>query len=236
MGNKENQRKMINKIWEGDSEKKPYTLKQKLTDHKPTEEEWLEVVSSFKSKLEKVKEEKSRLTDFMKNEEQFEKLCIERKNIEGQLSHAQKEVDKQREDRDLLSTELEMSKQQKEKAMDELKVLQSTRPSFFIYLFNKTVRTHYKRALNSTLAEYNQLIEDIAKQKNALHELDLKVDKLSKVQERCQKDYDKVILKHTQLLEVTEAARQELKMAYADASFWERIEQKKCKKFPLGTQ
>lgn len=226
MGNKENQRKMINKTWEGDSEKKPYTLKQKLTDHKPTEEEWLEVVSSFKSKLEKVKEEKSRLTDFMKNEEQFEKLCIERKNIEGQLSHAQKEVDKQREDRDLLSTELEMSKQQKEKAMDELKVLQSTRPSFFIYLFNKTVRTHYKRALNSTLAEYNQLIEDIAKQKNALHELDLKVDKLSKVQERCQKDYDKVILKHTQLLEVTEAARQELKMAYADASFWERIESK----------
>ena len=92
--------------------------------------------------------------------------------------------------------------------------------------FNKTVRTHYKRALNSTLAEYNQLIENIAKQKNALHELDLKVDKLSKLQEQCQKDYDKVILKHTQLLEVTEAARQELKMAYADASFWERIESK----------
>ncbi len=59
LGNKENQRKLIGCIWNGNSEKETYTLKQHLADYKPTEEEWLGVVSSFERKLSEVKAEKS---------------------------------------------------------------------------------------------------------------------------------------------------------------------------------
>ncbi|MFK2673514.1 hypothetical protein ACIXS0_05790 [Bacteroides fragilis] len=52
--------------------------------------------------------------------------------------------------------------------MTELKLLQSTRPGFFIYWFNKTVRTQYKKALTATLTKYNQLSEEITKQKTSL--------------------------------------------------------------------
>ena len=55
MGNKENQRKLIYSIWDGDSEEESYTLKQQLKDYKPTEEEWLNIVVSFKNKLDKIR-------------------------------------------------------------------------------------------------------------------------------------------------------------------------------------
>ena len=108
--------------------------------------------------------------------------------------------------------------------MTELKLLQSTRPGFFIHWFNKTVRTQYKKALTATLTKYNQLSEEITKQKTSLQALDLRVEKQRKIQEQSQKDYDRINSDYARLSELTEAARQELKGAYADASFWKQIE------------
>ncbi|MFK2719076.1 AAA domain-containing protein [Bacteroides fragilis] len=155
MGNKENQRKLIYSIWDGDSEEESYTLKQQLKDYKPTEEEWLNIVVSFKNKLGEVEIEKSRLTGFMKDAESIEKLRIQLEDAESHLSHVDKELEGLLEEKNLLSTEIKRGKQQKEDAMTELKLLQSTRPGFFIYWFNKTVRTQYKKALTATLTKYN---------------------------------------------------------------------------------
>lgn len=224
MGNKENQRKLIYSIWDGDSEEESYTLKQQLKDYKPTEEEWLNIVVSFKNKLEEVEIEKSRLTGFMKDAESIEKLRIQLEDAESHLSHVDKELEGLLEEKNLLSTEIKRGKQQKEDAMTELKLLQSTRPGFFIYWFNKTVRTQYKKALTATLTKYNQLSEEITKQKTSLQALDLRVEKQRKIQEQSQKDYDRINSDYARLSELTEAARQELKGAYADASFWKQIE------------
>ena len=226
MGNKENQRKLIYSIWDGDSEEESYTLKQQLKDYKPTEEEWLNIVVSFKNKLEEVEIEKSRLTGFMKDAESIEKLRIQLEDAESHLSHVDKELEGLHEEKNLLSTEIKRGKQQKEDAMTELKLLQSTRPGFFIYWFNKTVRTQYKKALTATLTKYNQLSEEITKQKTSLQALDLRVEKQRKIQEQSQKDYDRINSDYARLSELTEAARQELKGAYADASFWKQIESK----------
>ena len=137
MGNKENQRKLIYSIWDGDSEEESYTLKQQLKDYKPTEEEWLNIVVSFKNKLEEVEIEKSRLTGFMKDAESIEKLRIQLEDAESHLSHVDKELEGLLEEKNLLSTEIKRGKQQKEDAMTELKLLQSTPASLSIGLIKR---------------------------------------------------------------------------------------------------
>lgn len=226
MGNKENQRKLIYNIWDGDSEEKRYTLKEQLKGYKPTEAEWLNVVTSFKNKLEEVETEKSRLTGFMKDAEHIEKLRTQCEDAENRLSHASKELDGLLEEKGLLSVEIKRGRQRKEDAMAELKLLQSTRPGFFIYWFNKAVRTQYKKALTTAFTEYNQLSEEITKQKTLLEALNLRVEKQRKIQEQSRKEYDRLNGDYVRLLESAEAARQELKGAYADASFWKQIETK----------
>ena len=166
------------------------------------------------------------LLGFMKDAESIEKLRIQLEDAESHLSHVDKELEGLLEEKNLLSTEIKRGKQQKEDAMTELKLLQSTRPGFFIYWFNKTVRTQYKKALTATLTKYNQLSEEITKQKTSLQALDLRVEKQRKIQEQSQKDYDRINSDYARLSELTEAARQELKGAYADASFWKQIESK----------
>lgn len=226
MGNKENQRKLIYSIWNGDAEEEGYTLKQQLKDYKPTEEEWLNVIASFKNKLEEVEAEKSRLTGFMKDAENIEKFRIRLEDAENHLSHAGKELDGLLEEKDLVSLEIERGRRRKEDAMAELKLLQSTRPGFFIYWFNKAVQTQYKKALTAAFSEYNQLTEDISRQKTLLQTLDLRAEKQRKLQIQSQKEYDRINSDYARLSKSTEAARQELKGAYADASFWQRIESK----------
>ena len=226
MGNKENQRKLIYSIWDGDSEKETYTLKQHLKNHKPTKEEWLNIVASFKNKFEEVETEKSRLTGFMKDAENLEKLRIRLEEAESYLSHVSEELDGLLEEKGLLSAEIERGKQQKEDAMVELKLLQSNRPGFFIYWFNKAVRTQYKKALTAAFSEYNQLSEEITKQKALLQTLGLRTEKQRKIQEQSQKEYNRLNGDYAQLSKSIEAARQELKGAYADASYWQRIESK----------
>lgn len=226
MGNKENQRKLIYSIWDSASEGERYTLKQQLKDCKPTEEKWLNVVASFKKKLKEVEAEKSRLTGFMKDAEKIEKLRTQREDAENHLSNAGKEVNELLEEKDSLSAKIERSKLQKEDALTELNKLQSNRPSFFVYWFNKTIRTQYKKALIAAFSEYNQSTEDIIKQKTLLQALDLRTERQRKIQAQSQKDYDRINSDYARLLESTEAARQELNGAYADASFWQRIESK----------
>lgn len=225
MGNKDNQRKLIYRIWEGDSEKETYTLKQKLR-YKPTEEEWQNAVSLFKNKLRAVEEEKSRLTGFMKEAEILEKLGTQRAEAENRLLQAAKELDKQLEVENSLSAALETGRQRKEKAMAELKLLQSTRPGFFLYWFNKTVRTHYKQALTSALSEYNRMTEEMATRERARQDLALRIEEVKKIREQSRKEYDRINNEYVRLSASAEAARQELKGAYADASFWQRIESK----------
>lgn len=188
MGNKENQRKLIYSIWDGDSEEKRYTLKQQLKDYKPTEEEWLNVVASFKNKLKEVETEKSRLTDFMKDEENIEKLRIQLEDVESHLSHASKELNEVLEEKGLLSAEIERNRQGKEDATAELKLLKSTRPGFFIYWFNKAVRIQYKKALSAAFSEYNQLSEEISRQETLSQALDLHVEKQKKYKNKAKRN------------------------------------------------
>ena len=226
LGNKENQRKLIGSIWNGNSEKETYTLKQQLADYKPTEEEWLNVVSSFKKKLHEVGEEKSRLTGFMKDEENREKIRIQCEDAENRLTFDKEELNKRENASALLSAEIEEGMRRSDEIKSEMQLLQSTRPGFFTYWFSKEVRTQYKKAVASVLSEYNRQTETIAEQKARLQALYSEIEKLKKRQEKSKKDYDKVNALYTRLVDSTEKTRQELKGAYADAEFWKQIESK----------
>lgn len=226
LGNKENQRKLIGCIWNGNSEKETYTLKQHLADYKPTEEEWLGVVSSFERKLSEVKAEKSRLTGFMQNAENIEKIRLKQEDIAYRLTVDEKELDTRIEASNLLSAEIDESRRRREEVKTEMQLLQSTRPSFFTYWFSKDVRTQYKKAVASVLSEYNISGERLARQNAELQKLCTEIETLKSKWEKSKREHDEIDEQYKLLLNSVEKAREELKGAYADASFWQRIESK----------
>ena len=226
LGNKENQRKLIGCIWNGNSEKETYTLKQHLADYKPTEEEWLGVVSSFERKLSEVKAEKSRLTGFMQNAENIEKIRLKLEDIAYRLTVDEKELDTRIEASNLLSAEIDESRRRREEVKTEMQLLQSTRPSFFTYWFSKDVRTQYKKAVASVLSEYNISGERLARQNAELQKLCTEIETLKSKWEKSKREHDEIDEQYKLLLNSVEKAREELKGTYADASFWQRIESK----------
>lgn len=226
LGNKENQRKLIGCIWNGNSEKETYTLKQHLADYNPTEEEWLGVVSSFERKLSEVKAEKSRLTGFMQNAENIEKIRLKLEDIAYRLTVDEKELDTRIEASNLLSAEIDESRRRREEVKTEMQLLQSTRPSFFTYWFSKDVRTQYKKAVASVLSEYNISGERLARQNAELQKLCTEIETLKSKWEKSKREHDEIDEQYKLLLNSVEKAREELKGAYADASFWQRIESK----------
>lgn len=226
LGNKENQRKLIGCIWNGNSEKETYTLKQHLADYKPTEEEWLGVVSSFERKLSEVKAEKSRLTGFMQNAENIEKIRLKLEDIAYRLTVDEKELDTRIEASNLLSAEIDESRRRREEVKTEMQLLQSTRPGFFTYWFSKDVRTQYKKAVASVLSEYNISGERLARQNAELQKLCTEIETLKSKWEKSKREHDEIDEQYKLLLNSVEKAREELKGAYADASFWQRIESK----------
>lgn len=226
LGNKENQRKLIGCIWNGNSEKETYTLKQHLADYKPTEEEWLGVVSSFERKLSEVKAEKSRLTGFMQNAENIEKIRLKLEDIAYRLTVDEKELDTRIEASNLLSAEIDESRRRREEVKTEMQLLQSTRPGFFTYWFSKEVRTQYKKAVASVLSEYNISGERLARQNAELQKLCTEIETLKSKWEKSKREHDEIDEQYKLLLNSVEKAREELKGAYADASFWQRIESK----------
>lgn len=226
LGNKENQRKLIGSIWNGNSKKDTYTLKKQLDDYKPSKEEWLDAVSSFKKKLGKVEAEKKRLTHIRKEAGSIEQLRIKCKEAENSLTSADDNLSVQEKAFNLLADEIEKNKQRRDEIKSEMQLLQSTRPRFFTFWFSKEVRTQYKKAVASVLSEYNSLTECITKQNFELQRLSVEVDRLKEKQKQCKRDYDKLVQQYALLKESTEKARSELKGAYADASFWQEIESK----------
>lgn len=226
LGNKENQRKLIGCIWNGNSEKETYTLKQHLADYKPTEEEWLGVVSSFERKLSEVKAEKSRLTGFMQNAENIEKIRLKLEDIAYRLTVDEKELDTRIEASNLLSAEIDESRRRREEVKTEMQLLQSTRPGFFTYWFSKEVRTQYKKAVASVLSEYNISGERLVRQNAELQKLCTEIETLKSKWEKSKREHDEIDEQYKLLLNSVEKAREELKGAYADASFWQRIESK----------
>lgn len=226
LGNKENQRKLIRSIWDGNSKEETYTLKRYLADHEPTKAEWQEVVSSFKRKLSEVKAEKSRLANLKNDAESMEKIHLQREEAANRLAFDEKAFNKQELALHSFADELEKSRQRREEVKSEIDLLQSARPGFFTYWFSKETRTHYKKAVVSTFTEYNELTAKITELKNASQEHSLRLEQLKKEQEQSLRDYDQINNEYEQLLDSTEKARLELKGAYADASFWQRIESK----------
>lgn len=226
LGNKENQRKLIGCIWNGNSEKETYTLKQHLADYKPTEEEWLGVVSSFERKLSEVKAEKSRLTGFMQNAENIEKILLKLEDIAYRLTVDEKELDTRIEVSNLLSAEIDESRRRREEVKTEMQLLRSTRPGFFTYWFSKEVRTQYKKAVASVLSEYNISGERLARQNAELQKLCTEIETLKSKWEKSKREHDEIDEQYKLLLNSVEKVREELKGAYADASFWQRIESK----------
>lgn len=226
LGNKENQRKLIGCIWNGNSEKETYTLKQHLADYKPTEEVWLGVVSSFERKLSEVKAEKSRLTGFMQNAENIERIRLKLEDIAYRLTVDEKELDTRIEASNLLSAEIDESRRRREEVKTEMQLLQSTRPGFFTYWFSKEVRTQYKKAVASVLSEYNISGERLVRQNAELQKLCTEIETLKSKWEKSKREHDEIDEQYKLLLNSVEKAREELKGAYADASFWQRIESK----------
>lgn len=162
----------------------------------------------------------------MKEAESVELIRIKCEEAKNSLVSAENDLNTQNRTINLLADEIEKNKQRRDEIKNEMQLLQSTRPGFFTYWFSKEIRTQYKKAVASVFSEYNSLTESIAEQNDELQALCVVVDRLKEKQKQCKYDYDKIVQQYAQLNESTEEARSELKGAYADDSFWEKIESK----------
>jgi superfamily I DNA and/or RNA helicase len=225
MGNKENRGNLTTNLWFNQDETKQ-DLKQYLNNSGKSIEDWVSAKADFSNSLEYVHKEKVRLK---KIKADYEKLL----NYQNSYNHEYKKL----EDLKKSLTKLKAKKIEDENELKSLQInheslyttfqsIIKSKPKFWIYIFNKTIRRQYKytyaqayQQYNDALLEYNQKLNEyklleskIRKLNNEIKDVSIKVEKL---QSSC--------LKFEQLCK---EAKMELKGNFADLDFWHNLDSK----------
>ncbi len=231
LGNMDNRRKVVNSIWNnwdkkdaGEDEK--LTLQLFLKNNKATKQEWETVCAAFKEKQREVTAEKKHLAKSAKECEAFEKIKDEKRTCEDKLIDAKTKSENAIQALDD-GTKLKQSVEQKKTLfLQELSLIKSNKPSFFVYWLSKRIRKEYIKALSNTFSSLNKTSDELIEQANKVIILD---DAKNKSEEEYTKITEKIISitnNYNTLKEHTEASKAELKDCYADADFWKNIESK----------
>ncbi|WP_045972751.1 AAA domain-containing protein [Flavobacterium sp. 316] len=225
LGNKENRNNLVSSLWfNNDCKDLQKTLKEnKLFDNI----EWDKIREIFKNKLSEITTEKNRLELFRKNYNDFvltnENLNTLNQNlglIENDYNTLKKELENQK-------TKVEILDKRKSEILSELSIIKSSKPNFFVYLFNSKKRNIYKQACSNALHSYNQITNEFNVENATLSEIEKKYSKLETLL-LYQKEQKKVLTqKLTTLTSKVSIAQDELKKNYADIKFWDNIESQK---------
>ncbi|MDI9311595.1 MAG: AAA domain-containing protein [Limnohabitans sp.] len=221
LGNKSNINELISNIWfNKDVKDLQNTLKEdKITGNN----EWNELRKLFNNKLKEISNEKDRLNSFIENykdsiktRNSISELNLNLEEFKGKYVYTKTEY----ENYGISVSELDDNKN---KILNEISIIQNTKPNFFIYWINKNKRNLYNNRLESVLHKY----EEISHLLNKLKPLKEQVNDLSKICKKILEDIEIQQKISTDLNNKILEAKAELKNNYADIDYWNNIESKK---------
>jgi superfamily I DNA and/or RNA helicase len=220
LGNKSNVNELISSIWfNKDVKDLQNSLKEdKIIDTK----EWNEIRKLFNNKLKEISNEKVRLNSFIedykdsiKTGNSISELKLKLEGFKEKYLSSKREY----ESYDISARELNDNKN---KILNEISIIQNTKPNFFIYWINKNKRNIYNNRLESILHKHQEIsdlfnkLELLKEQVNDLSKICKKILEEIEIQRKISVGLNNKILK----------AREELKNKYADKNFWDNIESK----------
>ncbi|RXQ89489.1 ATP-binding protein [Ancylomarina salipaludis] len=224
LGNKQNRNDLVSNLWfNKDFTDLQKTLKLNKVDDSS---EWDNIVSVFNLKLDAVAQEKLRLEKFKIEYEDYEETLRLKNQFEREVKEYQLKCTTASGELKKEQNTVDRLKQSKNEALNELTIIQSNKPNFFVYWFNKRIRKEYQSSLQTILNEYNSISSELREQKVALHEVDVLFNELKAVYDK----FSNELLKTEKVFEILECktlqAREELKQNYADNEFWANVESK----------
>ncbi len=224
LGNKQNRNSLVSSLW---FNKETKDLQKTLKENKLFDNtEWDTIKRSFSKKLQEVKAEKTRLLNF-KNEydeyiQQQNQFLVTIKKIENtqvKLKVLEDRFNNQRSLVDSLNSE-------KRSWLNELEMVKANKPSFFTYLFYRKIRKSYKKAYQTTLEKYNQILTKSLKEYEVFKGLETDLKKTESLLKQLENEKIVVSAKIEALEIKTKQAKSELQNNYADNEFWENINSK----------
>lgn len=225
LGNKQNRNSLVGELWfNKDYKDLQKTLKEdKIHDNS----EWDAVKTRFRIKLNEISAEKERLNSAKNEYEVFVNTQQLLFTLKQEFENTVKNYRSSKKENVAQKTLISELKKSKEAIINELSVIKSSKPNFFTYIFNKSKRNTYKKALDTALNIYNQINDKISVE----NPISLKKEIVFNNAESLHKEQESKITDLTFLLKdltiKTDNARLDLKNNYADIKYWEEIESKK---------
>lgn len=225
LGNKENRNNLVNSLWFNKEFKDlQNTLKNdKLFDNL----EWNSIRKIFENKLTEITKEKIRLEQ-LKNE--YNDFILIEKNLitlNQNLKYIENDYNKLKKESENQKNKIEILNREKSEILSELSIVKSSKPNFFVYLFNSSRRKTYKIALNNALNSYNQLKNKLNTESSNLSKIEKQFDTLKTLFLNHKEQKTTLTNKLTYLKPKFTNAKNELNNNFADVEFWDNIESQK---------
>ncbi|HEY4786031.1 MAG TPA: AAA domain-containing protein [Bacteroidales bacterium] len=225
LGNKENRNYLVSNLW-FNSDDSIQDLRNFLRNQTASISDWENAVQKFNVKLNAVEDEKQRLAQCESDYVSFIDYINKYQTAFLDLQNIKEEKDKVDRNRQIAINENVRLKSQKDEIFKELLVIKSTKPNFFIYLFNRTLRRQYKSAYQTILSALNSIQSKIKDNQVNLDNIEVKIIHLEKqLQEST--NLVNALEQKCKLLEVkVKEAQEELKSNFADNTYWQNIDSK----------
>ncbi len=225
LGNKQNRNTLVSNLWfNKDFKDLQNTLKEnKLFDNS----EWELIKADFINKLNEVSTEKKRLETFQKDYDFLLKTDKSLLEITQDLENTIKSLQISKSDYQNQKTKVLGLIDDKKEILNELSVIRSSKPNFFSYWLNKTIRNTYKRALEIAQNTYIQNSEKLNIENPILSKNESDFIHLESLHQKQKTAKTNLTQQLAELTIKTESAKSELKNNYADVDYWKNIESKK---------
>lgn len=223
LGNKENRNNLVTSLWFNKDEN-VLDLRRLLNENVKDEEDWELVVIEFNNKLKAVQKEKANLNS---NRENYNKLIDYTSKYNHEFDNflkVQESFEETKNQKASAENSLTESKNIKDKLLDEIIKVKQTKPNFFTYIFNNSIRKAYKKTYQTVLIVYNDANDESIEKQNIFdkikkeykrieHELEEKSQNLNKLNEQ--------LLYYQKLVD---EAKERLKENFADNEYWNDLD------------
>ena len=225
LGNKENRSKLVSSLW---FNKNPdfNDLRKQLRTTNVSIVEWNKTVVSFNKKLDEVNKERERLGEKKKEYDKFITYLAKYEETFLQSEYFKQQLSDIKVNKDIIESEYISLKKQKENSLNELIQIKKTKPGFFTYIFNKTLRINYKKAFKKEQLNFSFLQDKLVKQNVSLINAESEFKNVSSAFQSISESLATLKNKCLFYQEKVEETKLELGGNFADDVFWKNIESK----------
>lgn len=225
LGNKQNRSKLILNLW-FNKDKQVVDLRRYLQLNKLTNLDWGKAVKRFNEKLEQVEQEKRHLTSCIAQYDRLVKLLDDYQNSFLRFQQLENQINEESHVLIIENKHFDEFCNFKEALFKELSLVKSTKPGFFTYIFNKTIRRHYKDAYQSAFIAFTDAQSKQINKRKEIDELKLKISTLEIKKRSDQRLLIELQNSCQQLGKIVEPIRELLGKNFADESYWTQINSK----------